>query len=181
MPKIGRTELQRGELNPAGLLAFHCAKQFREFNKDAPPLRWCWLVGMFALQGEHEDLHKVYPDFLRVSFLKRKDWTIFGLDWMRSYFDSKFLFAGKSRADSRLPKEKNHAITAALFACFKYRGELESGSRTLDDQTLSEVAKELGLSVEWKGADLTKAVNFIKELRAEYYGDEWRQFEDDFF
>ena len=184
MPKTGRHQLQDRKINvnPASLIAFHCAKKFREYHPDAPPLRWCWVVGLFALQGDHKSIHEFFPDeFLRESFLRRKDWTIFALDWIRSYYDSPFMYAAKGRtgtADRERPKLQNHALLAALYACSDNRSKVWDGE-PIDEQHLLEAAKKYGLSTDWTKDALSQAVKEFENLRAEYNSNEWRVFEKD--
>jgi hypothetical protein len=202
MPKYGRREFdeRRHFMNPQSVIAFHCAKKMRENYPDAPPLRWCSIIGLFALVGQDRELHNFYGEFLKESFVRRKDWTIFALHWIRNYYDTPFLYAAKKHREKGVrvpdltkPKQENHALLAALFAkrdnvkclgLFKdvsdqYKNSKIDEKYWVDTAKIFEAAKKYGFYSDWTSDALSQAAKKYELLTAEYSSYDWRIFEKD--
>lgn len=111
MPKYHRENFQHATLNPVEVLAFRIANKFHEHHPHAaPPLKWCTVAALFAIHGDHREVHEVFPEWLAQSFLKRKDWTIAALDFSRRELDR--LMQDKQGG----PKISNHVFLAAGYA-----------------------------------------------------------------
>lgn len=156
MPKIGRDKLQFPTTKPAQLLAFYHGELLQKHLGDqAPPLKWCSMVALFAIQGEHPDLHKVYHSWLANSFMKHKELTIYSLEWCRLKFQSFHA------------KQQNEAMTTALFCAMDNRSKMKQGYR-IDTQDLADTAKKYGWSCQFTDDTLTKAANKVHSLHARF-------------
>jgi hypothetical protein len=109
---------------------------------ETPSLEWCNQAANFAIFGDYEALHKVFPDWLKTQFINRKILIIEALHWCQDYWN-KLLFT-----KSGDPKTKGHMFVAAL--CYgdevnlKYNAEIGKAhkeGRTLSDEQIEALIK----------------------------------------
>jgi hypothetical protein len=156
MPKIGREKLQHPTTRPGQLLAFYFGEQLQKhLGHKAPPLKWCSVAALFAIQGEHSDLHKVYPDWLASSFVKRKAITVYSLDWCLKKFDQ------------FISKYENEAMTTALFCAMDNYCRIQNGER-IDSQDLAATAEKYGWNHLFTDDTLTKAAKKVDALHKRF-------------
>jgi hypothetical protein len=61
MPKYHREKFQHASMSPVEVLAFRIACKFKEYHAaDAPPLKWWTVAALFAIHGEHPELHEFF-------------------------------------------------------------------------------------------------------------------------
>jgi len=159
MPKIGRDKLQHTTLQPAQMIAFFIGEKLYEHIKKAehetPPLKWCSMAALFAIQGQHEATHEIFSDWLKSSFLKRHTLTIYSLDWCRLH------------AEKFLNKMQNETLVTALYCAMENYHRMENGER-IDSQDLLNTAKKYKFSRDHTDDTLTKAANKVHNLHERF-------------
>lgn len=159
MPKTGRDKLQRKTLIPARLLAFYFGEKLHKHieskGAEVPPLKWCCMAALFAGQGQYENTHRLYPNWLEQSFIKRKDLTIYSMDWCyRKYLQF-------------ISKAENEVVVTALYCAFNNNQKMVEGGR-IDSQDLLETAQKYEWSRDHTDDILTKAANKVQNLHENY-------------
>lgn len=159
MPKIGRDKLQKATLQPAQMIAFYIGEKLHSHIEkselETPPLKWCSMAALFAIQGQYEATHGVFPDWLKHSFIKRHALTIYSLEWCRDY------------AERFLHKMENETLTTALYCAMENYQRMQNGER-IDSQDLLETAIKHNWSVHHTDDTLTKAANKAHKLHEQF-------------
>jgi len=159
MPKIGRDKLQHPTLQPAQMIAFYIGEKLHQHIKksehETPPLKWCSMAALFAIQGQHEATHRIFSDWLKSSFIKRHTLTIYSLEWCRG------------RAEKFLKKMQNETLVIALYCAMENYHRMNNGAR-IDSQDLLKTAKKHKFSTHHTDDTLTKAANKTHDLHERY-------------
>ena len=159
MPKIGRDKLQQPTLQPAQIIAFYIGEKLHQHIKksdhETPPLKWCSMAALFAIQGQYEATHGIFPNWLKSSFIKRHTLTIYSLEWCRGY------------AERFLHKRENETLTIALYCAMENYNRMKKGAR-IDSQDLLNTAIKHKWSVDHTDDTLTKAANKIHKLHKRF-------------
>jgi hypothetical protein len=174
MPKEYRDKFQFSTINPATIIACQIGKNFYEENRKTPPLKWCVVAAMFATQGQYEETHNLFPNWLRESFIKHKDWTVCALESCRNECE-KMMF---NKTDGS-PKRSNHALVAALYAARDNHIQMTKGEPLTTEQIL-HTASKYGFDLLGSDGDADNLPNNLKNAakKCEQWHQQFREFRE---